>query len=60
MIWYNMLRGVEARELSRGAAGLEDAKVTRPDHPLVKYAEAIIISIITAAVIIVIDSLFVS
>ena len=55
-----MLRGVEARELSRGAAGLEDAKVTRPDHPLVKYAEAIIISIITAAVIIVIDSLFVS
>mmetsp|Transcript_21474 Transcript_21474/g.66992 ORF Transcript_21474/g.66992 Transcript_21474/m.66992 type:complete len:634 (+) Transcript_21474:1-1902(+) len=32
--------GVEARELSRGADGLEDARITRPDHPLVKYADA--------------------
>eukprot|EP00444_Apocalathium_aciculiferum_P037649 CAMPEP_0183487470 /NCGR_PEP_ID=MMETSP0370-20130417/180455_1 /TAXON_ID=268820 /ORGANISM="Peridinium aciculiferum, Strain PAER-2" /LENGTH=794 /DNA_ID=CAMNT_0025680795 /DNA_START=69 /DNA_END=2451 /DNA_ORIENTATION=+ len=32
--------GVEAREQLMGAAGLEDAALTRPDHPLVKYAEA--------------------
>merc|ERR1719359_2234749 len=31
--------GVEAREQVKGGAGLEDAKITRPDHPLVKYAE---------------------
>merc|ERR1719456_1920771 len=31
--------GVEAREQLKGGAGLEDAKITRPDHPLVKYAE---------------------
>merc|ERR1712226_573892 len=31
--------GVEAREQQRGQQGLEDAKLTRPDHPLVKYAE---------------------
>merc|ERR1719296_363825 len=32
--------GVEAREQFMGASGLEDAHITRPDHPLVKYAEA--------------------
>merc|ERR1719394_2385518 len=32
--------GVEAREQFMGASGLEDAHLTRPDHPLVKYAEA--------------------
>jgi len=32
--------GVEAREQIAGADGLEDAPITRPDHPLVKYAEA--------------------
>merc|ERR1719394_1424257 len=32
--------GVEAREQLMGANGLEDAALTRPDHPLVKYAEA--------------------
>lgn len=32
--------GVEAREQVRGVSGLEDAKIQRPDHPLVKYAEA--------------------
>mmetsp|Transcript_54458 Transcript_54458/g.153357 ORF Transcript_54458/g.153357 Transcript_54458/m.153357 type:complete len:673 (-) Transcript_54458:122-2140(-) len=32
--------GVEAREQARGENGLEDVPVTRPDHPLVKYAEA--------------------
>jgi len=31
--------GVEARELLSGPDGLEDAPLTRPDHPLVKYAE---------------------
>jgi len=31
--------GVEAREQVEGANGLEDAQVTRQDHPLVKYAE---------------------
>jgi len=31
--------GVEAREQSGGPAGLEDAPITRPDHPLVRYAE---------------------
>jgi hypothetical protein len=32
--------GVEAREQVRGRFGLEDAPMTSPDHPLVKYAEA--------------------
>merc|ERR1719210_2231188 len=32
--------GVEAREQFVGPSGLEDAHLTRPDHPLVKYAEA--------------------
>merc|ERR1711953_871117 len=32
--------GVEAREQIMGASGLEDVKRTKPDHPLVKYAEA--------------------
>eukprot|EP00747_Dinoflagellata_sp_TGD_P027110 gnl/TRDRNA2_/TRDRNA2_132390_c0_seq1.p1 gnl/TRDRNA2_/TRDRNA2_132390_c0~~gnl/TRDRNA2_/TRDRNA2_132390_c0_seq1.p1 ORF type:complete len:707 (+),score=159.56 gnl/TRDRNA2_/TRDRNA2_132390_c0_seq1:1320-3440(+) len=31
--------GVEAREQVLGADGLEDAVITRPDHPLVKYAK---------------------
>merc|ERR1719415_230186 len=31
--------GVEAREQIMGANGLEDVKHTKPDHPLVKYAE---------------------
>jgi len=31
--------GVEAREMTRGPRGLEDAALTRPDHPLVRYAE---------------------
>eukprot|EP00415_Alexandrium_ostenfeldii_P002132 UN2132 len=32
--------GVEAREQVQGPHGFEDARITRPDHPLVKYAEA--------------------
>jgi hypothetical protein len=32
--------GVEAREQFLGPTCLEDKKITRPDHPLVKYAEA--------------------
>jgi len=32
--------GVEAREQTLGPDGLEDAKITRSEHPLVKYAEA--------------------
>jgi len=32
--------GVEAREQVVGPNGMEDVRVTRPDHPLVKYAEA--------------------
>merc|ERR1719203_1676559 len=32
--------GVEAREQVRGPDGLEDSKIQRPDHPLVRYAEA--------------------
>jgi len=32
--------GVEAREQILGAEGLEDKPITRPDHPLVKYAQA--------------------
>jgi len=32
--------GVEAREMVRGAAGLEDAPLTRREHPLVRYAAA--------------------
>lgn len=32
--------GVEAREQVQGPNGFEDARITRPDHPLVKYAEA--------------------
>lgn len=32
--------GVEAREQIRGEAGLEDAPMTRPDHPAVRYADA--------------------
>merc|ERR1712012_1335459 len=31
--------GIEAREQVETTNGLEDAQVTRPDHPLVKYAE---------------------
>jgi hypothetical protein len=31
---------VEAREQIVGKSGCEDVKITRPDHPLVKYAEA--------------------
>jgi len=36
----DVIMGVEARAQVVGAFGLEDAKITRPDHPLVKYAEA--------------------
>jgi len=32
--------GVEAREQVRTASGLEDARISRPDHPCVVYAEA--------------------
>merc|ERR1719499_1310133 len=32
--------GVEAREQIMGENGLEDVKHTKPEHPLVKYAEA--------------------
>jgi len=32
--------GVEAREQIMGEHGMEDVKTTRPNHPLVKYAEA--------------------
>merc|ERR1719499_349707 len=32
--------GVEAREQIMGEDGLEDVKRSKPDHPLVKYAEA--------------------
>merc|ERR1712050_683784 len=32
--------GVEAREQIMGANGLEDVKHTKPNHPLVKYAES--------------------
>jgi len=32
--------GVQAREQIKGESGLEDVPITRPDHPLVKYAEA--------------------
>eukprot|EP00421_Protoceratium_reticulatum_P021526 CAMPEP_0168383302 /NCGR_PEP_ID=MMETSP0228-20121227/13833_1 /TAXON_ID=133427 /ORGANISM="Protoceratium reticulatum, Strain CCCM 535 (=CCMP 1889)" /LENGTH=1159 /DNA_ID=CAMNT_0008396449 /DNA_START=91 /DNA_END=3569 /DNA_ORIENTATION=+ len=31
--------GIEAREQHRGADGIEDSLITRPDHPLVKYAD---------------------
>jgi len=31
--------GVEAREQALSAEGLEDKPITRPDHPLVKYAQ---------------------
>lgn len=31
--------GVEAREQVRGPDGLEDAKIQKPGHPLVKYAQ---------------------
>jgi len=31
--------GVEAREQKVTTYGLEDSRITRPDHPLVKYAE---------------------
>mmetsp|Transcript_46664 Transcript_46664/g.107837 ORF Transcript_46664/g.107837 Transcript_46664/m.107837 type:complete len:877 (+) Transcript_46664:102-2732(+) len=31
--------GVEAREQINGPNGIEDARITRPDHPLVRYAE---------------------
>jgi len=30
---------VEARETTRGEKGLEDVPITRPDHPLVQYAD---------------------
>merc|ERR1711972_1202936 len=32
--------GVEAREQVAGPEGMEDARITRSDHPLVDYAEA--------------------
>jgi len=32
--------GVEAREQVVSGSGMEDAQVTRPDHPLARYAEA--------------------
>jgi len=32
--------GVEAREQFVGPNGMEDVRMTRPDHPLVKYAQA--------------------
>jgi len=32
--------GVEARETFKGEKGLEDVPLTRPNHPLVKYADA--------------------
>jgi len=32
--------GVEARAQSLGSKGLEDAPITRSDHPMVRYAEA--------------------
>jgi hypothetical protein len=32
--------GVEAREQVIGGKGLQDKLITRPDHPMVKYAEA--------------------
>jgi len=32
--------GVEAREQAKGPDGWEDKVVTRPDHPLVRYADA--------------------
>jgi len=32
--------GVEAREQVLGPNGMEDCQLTRPDHPLVKYADA--------------------
>jgi len=32
--------GVEAREQVIGSKGLEDKQITRPDHPMVRYAEA--------------------
>mmetsp|Transcript_27691 Transcript_27691/g.45348 ORF Transcript_27691/g.45348 Transcript_27691/m.45348 type:complete len:639 (+) Transcript_27691:3-1919(+) len=32
--------GVQAREQILGAEGLEDLPITRPDHPMVKYAES--------------------
>merc|ERR550532_1950570 len=31
--------GVQARETRQGENGLEDVPLTRPDHPLVRYAE---------------------
>lgn len=31
--------GVEAREQVHGLEGMEDARITRPGHPLLKYAE---------------------
>merc|ERR1719506_3068561 len=32
--------GVEAREQVLGAQGLQDKQICRPDHPMLKYAEA--------------------
>jgi len=32
--------GVEAREQRVGMCGLEDSRLTRPEHPLVRYADA--------------------
>eukprot|EP00971_Amphidinium_carterae_P012771 251821-Amphidinium_carterae.1 len=32
--------GAEAREMTRGKSTWEDAEITRPDHPLVRYAES--------------------
>mmetsp|Transcript_23963 Transcript_23963/g.50837 ORF Transcript_23963/g.50837 Transcript_23963/m.50837 type:complete len:1164 (-) Transcript_23963:85-3576(-) len=39
VIMPNVKLGVEAREQVPGPHGLEDAPITRPDHPLVKYAQ---------------------
>jgi len=36
----NVKMGVQAREQIKGESGLEDVPITRPDHPLVRYAEA--------------------
>merc|ERR1719341_2563426 len=36
----NVKMGVEAREQVYGPKGLEDAPVTKPDHPLVRYAQS--------------------
>jgi len=39
ILFPDLQMGVEAREQIAAEHGFEDAKITRPDHPLVKYAE---------------------